>query len=113
MPISKAKQTKRFLKSGQLDGQIKKRREARQFKNKVKGRQVKRVHGVPAHQLPAEGEDYSEDELVAKPKKKAGAESDSDSEMDVDAVLGGEGVDDDDDENGQGSDAEVRVVTTA
>lgn len=102
MPISKAKQTKRFLKSGQLDSQIQKRRQLKQFKNKVKGRQVKRVHGVPAHQQHKD-EDDDEDDLVTKPTKKANHDgsSDSDEDLNVDQVLGAQDMSDEDDDQEQ------------
>lgn len=102
MPISKAKQTKRFLKSGQLDNQIQKRRQLKQFKNKVKGRQVKRVHGVPAHQQHNDDDD-DEDDLVTKPTKKANHDgsSDSDEDLNVDQVLGAQDMSDEDDDQQQ------------
>lgn len=86
--ISKAKQTKAFLKKGLLEGQIKKRHEVRAFKQKVKGRQVQRNKGHGPK--PTDPVEESDDE---GPIKKNSDDDESDEEMDVDAVLGGEGVD--------------------
>lgn len=86
--VSKAKQTKSFLKKGLLEGQIKKRHEVRAFKQKVKGRQVQRNKGHGPK--PTDPVEESDEE---GPIKKNSDDEESDEEMDVDAVLGGEGVD--------------------
>lgn len=96
--ISKRKQTRNFLKSGQLESQIAARQKQKQFKQKVKGRDAKRNKGVlPAHQR--EKEEDSEEEYEEVKRKRKEAEDDetdgeSDEELDVDGLLGAEGLED-------------------
>ncbi|GAA6060325.1 hypothetical protein JCM10212_000422 [Sporobolomyces blumeae] len=102
--ISKRKQTRNFLKSGQLEGQIKARQKRKAFEQKKKGRDARRNKGVlPSHQQP-ENDDASEDEfqeVQRKRKERAESEDDDDEEFDVDEVLGADGLDD---ESEQGED---------
>lgn len=88
---SKAKATKTFLKKGLLDGQIKKRHEARAFKQKVTGRAVQRNKGGKARAPEDEDEgdeaDIKIDQLV---------ESDSEEETGgLEGELNGEDGEDD------------------
>lgn len=94
---SKAKATKTFLKKGLLDGQIKSRHKAREFKQKVEGRRVQRNKGGKNPKaVKADGEEEeerSDDEWEkVKSKKKEQEESDEEEEMGLDDVLGGEGL---------------------
>ncbi|KAK4703714.1 nucleolar complex protein 2, partial [Phenoliferia sp. Uapishka_3] len=88
---SKAKATKTFLKKGLLDGQIKNRHKARDFKQKVQGRAVKRNKGYAGK--PTQDEEEEEDE-DAPPAPKSD-DDDSDDEPGLDAVMDGEGMEDD------------------
>lgn len=88
---SKAKKTKAFLKAGLLDGQIKNRHKARDFKQKVQGRAVKRNKGYAGKKGEEEEEEEEVDEDAPMPAKDD--DSDSDEELGLDAVLDGEGVD--------------------
>lgn len=128
--VSKAKRTKAFLRRGDLAGQIKQvshneativsagpslvpptadptlsfvvqRHEARAFKQKVKGREVRRNKGGVV-QVPAEVDSENEEVIVdGKIHKKKGEQSDSDDdddeeeeeEMNVDQLLEGDGID--------------------
>lgn len=57
---SKGKQTKTFLKKGLLEGQIKKRHQTRDFKQKVQNRKVKRNKKGTGH--PQHRNEFNEDE---------------------------------------------------
>lgn len=89
---SKAKATKAFLKAGLLDGQIKNRHKARDFKQKVQGRAVKRNKGYAGKPVPG-GEVEEDEDEDAPPPPKDDDES-SDEELGLDAVMDGEGMDD-------------------
>ncbi|GAA5968377.1 hypothetical protein JCM11641_007612 [Rhodosporidiobolus odoratus] len=110
--ISKKKQTRNFLKSGSLAGQIEARHKKRSFDQKKKGRDAKRNKGVlPAHQKMKGREEESDEEWEKekekRKEKKEQDDEDSAEEMDVDAVLGGEGLEDEDGEGDEdGSDLE-------
>ncbi|GAA5948237.1 hypothetical protein JCM3765_001330 [Sporobolomyces pararoseus] len=103
--ISKRKQTRNFLKSGQLESQILARQKRKNFQQKIKGRDAKRNKGVlPLHQR--EVEDASEEEFEQVKRKKREAEEeesdlDDEEELDVDGLLGAEGLNDDDDDDDQ------------
>lgn len=76
---------------GLLSGQIEQRHKARAFKQKVKGRQVRR--GKPIEQVKADNSD--DEEVIVNGKVVNKDESDSEEEeeeMDVDALLEGEGL---------------------
>ncbi|GAA6036291.1 hypothetical protein JCM8097_001647 [Rhodosporidiobolus ruineniae] len=112
--ISKAKQTRNFLKSGGLKGQIDARHKRKAFEAKKKGRDAKRNKGVlPAHQQRQSREDESDEEWEkVKEGKKAkkeeeDQEEEDDEELDLDQVLGGEGLDSEGEGEGEdGSDLE-------
>ena len=63
---SKAKATKTFLKKGLLDGQIKSRHKARQFKQKVEGRRVQRNKGGKNPHEVKEAVDSEDEDLDRK-----------------------------------------------
>ncbi|SCV73107.1 BQ2448_7032 [Microbotryum intermedium] len=104
--VSKGKQTKAFLKKGLLSGQIKKRHEINAFKQKVKGRQIKRNRSADDEVKVKPGQDDQDslDEEVGKGNDDDDDDNDDD-EMDVEDVLGADGLqtgdqsDDDDDED--------------
>lgn len=108
--ISKRKQTRNFLKSGQLESQIAARQKRKTFQQKVKGRDARRNKGVlPAHQRVEDEGAKSEEEFEEVKRKKREAEeeeSDEEDELDVDGLLGAEGLEDDQSggEEGQGDD---------
>lgn len=92
---SSAKQTRDFLKKGLLAGQIKQRHDARAFKQKVKGRQVKRNNGPPPAQQ-QQDKDSDDEQVIVGGKviangNESDSESDSDAELDLDGVLNGDG----------------------
>ncbi|GAA5993983.1 hypothetical protein JCM5350_008014 [Sporobolomyces pararoseus] len=108
--ISKRKQTRNFLKSGQLESQIAARQKRKTFQQTVKGRDARRNKGVlPAHQRVEDEGAKSEEEFEEVKRKKREAEeeeSDEEDELDVDGLLGAEGLEDDQSggEEGQGDD---------
>ncbi|GAA5900855.1 mRNA-binding ribosome synthesis protein NOC2 [Sporobolomyces salmoneus] len=124
--ISKRKQTRNFLKSGQLESQISARQKRKTFQQKIKGRDARRNKGVlPAHQREKDEDAESEEEFEEVKRKKREAEEDEsegdEEEMDVDGLLGAEGMEgaeegegdedeasdfEDDDLSGLGSDDE-------
>lgn len=100
--ISKRKQTRNFLKSGQLSSQLEARQKRKTFKQKVKGRDAKRNKGVlPIHQREEEGGGSEEEFEEVKKKRKEREESEEFEEgLDVDGVLGAEGIGSDNGEEG-------------
>ncbi|GAA5832080.1 hypothetical protein JCM11251_002810 [Rhodosporidiobolus azoricus] len=107
-----SKQTKSFLKSGALAGQIEARHKRKAFEQKKKGRDARRNKGVlPKHQTGKSREEESdeeyEEEVKRKEKKKEKEleEEEDDEELDVDGLLGGEGIEEDEEED-EGSDLE-------
>jgi len=92
--ISKRKQTRNFLKSGQLSSQLEARQKRKTFKQKIKGRDAKRNKGVlPIHQREEEGGGSEEEFEEVKKKRKEREESEEFEEgLDVDGVLGAEGM---------------------
>lgn len=114
--ISKRKQTRNFLKSGQLESQLDARKKRKQFQQKVKQRDSRRNKGVlPAHQRP-QNEDESEEEFEEVKRRRQERDDDeeselggqSDQEFDVDQLLGAEGLEEGGDEDGQGDVSESR-----
>ncbi|KDE02742.1 hypothetical protein MVLG_06726 [Microbotryum lychnidis-dioicae p1A1 Lamole] len=95
--VSKGKQTKAFLKKGLLSGQIKKRHEVKAFRQKVKGRQVKRNRRADEVK-PADGDnDDGEDSLDEEAGNRAkDSEDEDEDEIDVEDVLGADGLQNDD-----------------
>lgn len=114
--ISKRKQTRNFLKSGQLESQIAARQKRKTFQQKVKGRDARRNKGVlPAHQRVEDEGAKSEEEFEEVKRKKREAEeeeSDEEDELDVDGLLGAEGLEDDQSqgEDGQGDDVSFLLL---
>uniref|UniRef100_A0A0K3CIA4 Ribosome assembly protein Noc2 n=1 Tax=Rhodotorula toruloides TaxID=5286 RepID=A0A0K3CIA4_RHOTO len=106
MAISKRKQTRNFLKSGQLSSQIEARQKRRAFEQKKKGRDARRNKGVlPAHQQVKDVDSADEfEEVKRKRKEKEVEEEEEDEDFDVDGVLGAEGLGDDDEAEEQGED---------
>ena len=112
--ISKRKQTRNFLKSGQLESQLDARKKRKQFQQKVKQRDSRRNKGVlPAHQRPV-NEDESEEEFEEVKRRQQERDDDEESELggdrefDVDQLLGAEGLEEGGDEDGQGDVSESR-----
>ncbi|GAA5886454.1 hypothetical protein JCM6882_001643 [Rhodosporidiobolus microsporus] len=106
------KQTKAFLKSGALSGQIEARHKRKAFEQKKKGRDARRNKGVlPKHQTRKSREEESDEEFeeeVKKREKKREQEKEDeeeDDELDVDGLLGAEGMEEDGEED-EGSDLE-------
>lgn len=92
---SKGKQTRDFLKKGLLDGQIKARHKAREFKQKVEGRRVQRNKGGKNPKGVVEVEEVdSDEEFEKKRKEKKEEEDESDEEMKLDEVMGAEAMED-------------------
>lgn len=104
MAISKRKQTRNFLKSGQLSSQIEARHKRRAFEQKKKGRDARRNKGVlPAHQQVKDADSADEfEEVKRKRKEKELEEEEEDEDFDVDGVLGAEGLEDDDEAEEEG-----------
>lgn len=108
--ISKRKQTRNFLKSGQLESQIAARQKRKTFQQKVKGRDARRNKGVlPAHQRVEDDDAASEEEFEEVKRKKREQEEDEsdldeDEDLDVDGLLGAEGLGDASGGEGQGDD---------
>ncbi|GAA5995574.1 mRNA-binding ribosome synthesis protein NOC2 [Rhodotorula paludigena] len=108
--ISKRKQTRNFMKSGALSGQIEARHKRKAFEQKKKGRDARRNKGVlPKHQQHDDADSADEFE-EARRKKREDDEDDEegdedDEEMGVDAVLGAQGLESgDEDGEGDGED---------
>ncbi|GAA6019693.1 hypothetical protein JCM11491_004887 [Sporobolomyces phaffii] len=115
--ISKRKQTRNFLKSGQLESQIAARQKRKSFQQKVKGRDARRNKGVlPAHQRPDDDDGAKSEQEFEEVKRKrreqeedeaSDLDGDDDDELDVDGLLGAQGLDDaSDDEHARGDDDE-------
>ncbi|GAA5942934.1 mRNA-binding ribosome synthesis protein NOC2 [Sporobolomyces koalae] len=112
--ISKRKQTRNFLKSGQLEAQIQSRQKRKQFAQKVKTRDARRNKGVlPAHQQHKDEDEESEEEYQQVLKKKQEQQEDEsdvdeDDDLDVDGLLGAEGIEggEDDEQDDEASEFE-------
>jgi nucleolar complex protein 2 len=106
--ISKRKQTRNFLKSGQLESQLASRQKRKTFQQKLKSRDARRNKGVlPDHQKIIDKGELDEEEFQQVKRKKREQEEDEsdddDEELDVDGLLGAQGLQDDS-EGEQGQD---------
>ncbi|KAM0748136.1 Noc2-domain-containing protein [Meredithblackwellia eburnea MCA 4105] len=104
MAKSKAKQTKTFLKKNLLEGQIKNRHKAREFKRKVQARQVKRNKGRDDPNQKGKHVEEEEEDENAPPAAK---DEDSEDEVDLDDVLEGKGLGSDEEVDGNDDDEAV------
>lgn len=100
------KQTKSFLKSGALAGQIEARHKRKAFEQKKKGRDARRNKGVlPKHQQGKSREEESDEEFEEvkkrgeKRKVEEKEEEEEEEELDVDGLLGGQGIEEDGEED--------------